>query len=55
MQRWADRAKHWAAAGKTVYFAFNNDGVPAPGEVPYAISDCRALAVALRRNGTWPD
>ncbi|KAL4458702.1 hypothetical protein ABPG75_013567 [Micractinium tetrahymenae] len=58
MQRWADRAKQWAGGatgGRRVYFAFNNDSVPAPEQLPYAISDCRALAAALRSNGTWPD
>lgn len=55
MQRWADLAKQWAAGGRRVYFAFNNDAVPAQGQLPCAISDCRALAAELRRNGTWTD
>jgi len=50
---WADRARAWTATGRRVYFAFNNDQVPAGAALPSAISDCRDLAGALRANGVW--
>ena len=55
MQRWAARATQGAAGGRRVSVAFNTDTGPARGPRPGAISDCRELAAALRRNGTWPD
>ena len=55
MKRWADLAKQWLGTGREVWLAFNNDGV-LDGDterLPAAITDCRHLAAALRRNGAW--
>jgi uncharacterized protein YecE (DUF72 family) len=53
MRRWARWAKAWAAQGRAVYLAFNNDQVPAGERLPAAISDCQDLAQALRECGAW--
>ncbi len=53
MGLWAQRAQQWAATGRQVWLAFNNDAVSPGQQLPAAIRDCRSLAAALRRVGAW--
>ena len=52
MTKWAGWAERWRAAGRKVWFAFNNTDSGMP---PAAITDCRALAAALRGRGVYTD
>lgn len=45
IEAWADTLARWAAGGREVWAAFNNDAGGA------AVEDARALAAALRRRG----
>jgi uncharacterized protein YecE (DUF72 family) len=54
MERWARHAQRWAAQGRQVWLAFNNDNLPEGEVLPAAVADCQQLAAALRRCGAWP-
>lgn len=51
LQAWADLTAKWAASGRTVYHALNNDSISPGARLPSAILDCRSLAGALRKMG----